>query len=141
MQVYWFYLFQKFAKCLELLWVLFHVKIILPIDPYFSFDILKMQIINKHLTKYFRILITPSLFYLTSQRVILIAHYLIFLSDLLNGAYWKFFFLPFSNPYIFETSTLTYQYVFIFLQKSIQALKSNQFFSNHFKIPSPTKLH
>ena len=47
-----------------------HVKIVL-LDPYFSFNILKILILNKYLTKYFRILITSSLFYRTLKSVIL----------------------------------------------------------------------
>ena len=47
---------------------------LLPIDLYFSFDILIFDIIlilNKYLTKYFRILITPSLLYLALKMLIL----------------------------------------------------------------------
>ena len=50
---------------------------IFPIDPYFSFDILKIYILKKHLPKYFRILITHFLFYLALKRVILRMYFLL----------------------------------------------------------------
>ena len=43
-----------------------------------SFDNMKIWILTKHLTKYFRILITPSLFYPTLKRVFLHIYFLFF---------------------------------------------------------------
>ena len=69
----WLYPFQELAKSAELRWVLLYNLMLKcsPSTPIFSFDILKKYILNMHLTKYFRILITPFLSYLTLKRVIL----------------------------------------------------------------------
>ena len=84
-----------------------HVKF-LPIDPYFSFNMLQIYILNKHMTNYFRKFITPSLFYLPLKIVILYISY-----EEPRGI---IFSVPFKNPYIFATSTLSHQYVCIFLK-------------------------
>ena len=59
---------------------------------YFSFDILKILILNKLLTQYFRFLITPPLFYLYTEK-----HNFgnVFLMKNLE----EFFFSPFLKPF------------------------------------------